>query len=162
MSAALDKIRAETRKKGKYLARARGREGEICVENTKNLQELLAPHLPKAIRCWVDGLKATKIAWQHDKWVDTGFPDWKERRECGRQIVEYVIGKAIERSMEVTGSYKELSEVLSELEKSPEARRLLSPEIFKSLHNTSSVKTQEQPHEGNPQQDSEQKTPAMD
>jgi hypothetical protein len=32
------------------LARTRGREGEICVENTKNLEELLAPHLPKAIR----------------------------------------------------------------------------------------------------------------
>jgi hypothetical protein len=148
MSAALDKIRAETRKKGKYLARARGREGEICVENTKNLQELLAPHLPKAIRCWVDGLKATKIAWQHDKWVDTGFPDWKERRECGRQIVEYVIGKAIERSMEVTGSYKELSEVLSDLEKSPEARRLLPAEVFKSLHKASSVESESATVEG--------------
>jgi hypothetical protein len=136
-----EKIRAETRKKGKSLARTRGREGEICIENTKNLQELLAPHLPKAIRSWIDGLKATKIAWQHDKWVDTGFPDWKERRECGRQIVEYVIGKAIERSMEVTGSYKELSEVLSDLEKSPEARRLLSPDLFKSSHKASSVES---------------------
>jgi hypothetical protein len=111
---------------------------------------LLAPHLPKAIGSWIDGLKATKIAWQHDKWVDTGFPDWKERRECGRQIVEYVIGKPIERSMEVTGSYKELSEVLKELESSPEARRLLPAEVFDSLHKASSVQSPEQPHEGNP------------
>jgi hypothetical protein len=64
--------------------------------------------------------------------------------------------------MEVTGSYEELGQVLERLQKSPEARRLLSPALFESLQNTSSVKTQEQPHEGNPPQDSEQKTPAMD
>jgi restriction endonuclease Mrr len=33
----------------------------------------------------------------------------KERRESARAIIEYVVAKAIERSMEVTGSYKELS-----------------------------------------------------
>jgi hypothetical protein len=143
-----NKIRALTPKKDGPVTRVRGREGEICVENTKNLQELLAPHLPKAIRSWIDGLKATKIAWQHDKWVDTGFPDWKERRECGRQIVEYLIGKPTERSMEISGSYTELSDVLKSLEQSPEARRLMSPELFNSLRRASSVESS----------DSEQKT----
>jgi hypothetical protein len=123
--------------------RSRGREGEICVENTKNLQELLVPHLPKAIRAWVDGLKATKIAWSReiDGLVDTGFPDHKELRESGRAIVEYLVGKTIERSMEISGSYTELSQILSELEKSPEARRLMSPDLFKSLQKACSVET---------------------
>jgi hypothetical protein len=128
-------------KQGALVARRRVRARETSPQSTKNLQDLLAPHLPAAIQTWLDGLKATKIAWQHDKWVDTGFPDWKERRECGRAIVEYVIGRPIERSMEVSGSYKELSEVLSDLEKSPEARRLLSPELFNSLRRASSAES---------------------
>jgi hypothetical protein len=137
-----DKIKAKAlalapSKNGKQsalVARSHVRARETSPQSTKNLQDLLAPHLPAAIQTWLDGLKATKIAWQHDKWVDTGFPDWKERRECARAIVEYVIGRPVERSMEITGSYKELSEVLAELEKCPEARRLLSPELFASLH----------------------------
>jgi hypothetical protein len=55
--------------------------------------------------------------------------------------VEYVVGKPIERSMEISGSYKELSEVLSDLEESPEAQRLLPSEVFDSLHKASSVET---------------------
>jgi hypothetical protein len=58
------------------------------------------------------------------------------------------VGKPIERSMEVTGSYKELSEVLSELEKSPEAKRLLPAEVFDSLHKASSVETESATVEG--------------
>jgi hypothetical protein len=96
------------------------------------------------------GLKATKLIWNQSthRFEDTGFPDHKERRESAQRILEYLVGKAIERSMEVTGSYKELSEVLSELEKSPEARRLMSPELFNSLRKASSDKSS----------DSEQKT----
>jgi hypothetical protein len=139
-----DKIKAkalalapsENGKQGALVTRRRVRARETS-QSTENLQDLLQPHLPAAIQTWVDGLGATKIAFARDKWVDTGFPDWKERRECGRQIVEYVIGRPIERSMEVSGSYKELSEVLADLEQSPEARRLLSPELFNSLRRAS-------------------------
>jgi hypothetical protein len=73
--------------------------------------------------------------------IDTGIPDHIVRSNCAQKIVEYLVGKAIERSMEVTGSYKDLSEVLSELEKSPEAKRLLPAEVFDSLHKASSVET---------------------
>jgi hypothetical protein len=55
--------------------------------------------------------------------------------------------------MEVTGSYKELSEVLAELERSPEARRLLSPALFESLHKESLQNTS-----SDESSDSEQKT----
>jgi hypothetical protein len=34
------------------------------------------------------------------------------RREAGRAIMEYLIGKAVERSMQVSGNYKELTQVL--------------------------------------------------
>jgi hypothetical protein len=67
---------------------------------------------------------------QSHQFEDIGLPDHKVRTECARAIVEYVVGKAIERSMEVTGSYKELSQVLEELKQSPEARRILPPEIW--------------------------------
>jgi hypothetical protein len=84
-----------------------------------------------------------------------------QRRECGRQIVEYVIGKPIERSMEVSGSYEDLGEVLERLQKSPEARRLLSPALFESLQNASSVQSAEQQAHGEKDiSDPEQKTPA--
>ena len=65
--------------------------------------------------------------------VDTGLPDHKERRESGRAIVEYVVGRPIERSMQVTGSYKELTELLDELKDVPEVRRLLLPELWSML-----------------------------
>ena len=97
--------------------------------------------------------------------VDTGFPDHKERRESGRAIIEYVVGKAIERSMEVTGSYKELSVLLEELRQSPEAMRLLPQELFDSLasaanseQSTTEGKESAPAHEGERKEDSEQKT----
>jgi hypothetical protein len=122
------------------------------------------PHLRKAIRVWLDGLKATKIAWNgdHKEWEDTGFPDHKIRGEHALRIIEFAIGKAIERSLEVTGSYKDLSTLLSELEQSPEARRLLSPELFAALAggNFGQSKTEGKesapPHESEPKSDSEQ------
>jgi hypothetical protein len=71
------------------------------------------------------------------------IPDHKVRSDCARNIIEYLVGKAIERSMEISGNYRELSEVLSSLEKSPEAKRLLPAEVFDSLHKASSVESQE-------------------
>jgi len=130
MNPILEKIRPETPKKQGPLTRAG--PGGVVTGKTEQLHDLLAPHLPTAIRAWVDGLKANKIAWDQveQKMVDTGLPDHKERRESARAIVEYVVGKAIERSMEVTGSYKDLTQVLEELKQSPEARRLLPPELW--------------------------------
>jgi hypothetical protein len=137
----------------------------VVAGKTEQLHDLLAPHLPAAVRAWLDGLKANKIAWDQvqQKMVDTGLPDHKERRESGRAIVEYLVGKAIERSMEVSGSYKDLSTLLAKLEQSPEARRLLSPELFAALAGNSGQSTAESkesapPQESEPNPDSEQKT----
>jgi hypothetical protein len=107
---------------------------------TEKLQDLLAPFLRPAVRAWVDGLKANKIAWDQvqQKMVDTGFPDHKEGRESARAIIEYVVGKAIERSMEVSGSHKELSTLIEEIKASPEAMRLLPAGLFESLVNGNS------------------------
>jgi len=114
----------------------------------------------------LDGLKANKIAWDQvqQKMVDTGLPDHKERRESARAIVEYVVGKAIERSMEVSGSYKELSTLIEEIKASPEAMRLLPAGLFESLVNGNSEpfstegKELASPHESEPKLDSEQET----
>jgi hypothetical protein len=87
-----------------------------------------------------DGLEATKVAWNQatHSFEDTGLPDHKERRESARAIIEYVVGKAIERSMEVSGSYKELSTLIEEIKASPEAMRLLPSGLFESLLNGNS------------------------
>jgi hypothetical protein len=144
-------------------------------------------HLLAAIQAWTDGLKATKSIWNQSthRFEDTHIPDHKVRSDCARNIIEYLVGKAIERSMEISGNYRELSEVLSSLEKSPEAKRLLPAEVFDSLHKASSVESQEkraeektisqsehntsndqsaeqQAHGEKDISDSEQKTPAMD
>jgi hypothetical protein len=66
--------------------------------------------------------------------------------------------------MEVTGSYKDFSTLLAELEQSPEARRLLSPELFAALaggnSGQSTVESKESapPQESELNPDSEQKT----
>ncbi len=135
MSAVLDKIRAETPKKRGPLARGRVGNGSIDSNGAEKLTDLLRPHLSAAVRTWVAGLKATRVAWNGTlhEWQDTGFADWKERRECARAIVEYVVGKAIERTMGLTGNYKELSELIGELRASPEAQRLIGAGFFDSL-----------------------------
>jgi len=111
-----------------------------AIDNGKveKLRDLLEPHLSSAVHVWVQGLSATLIAYDRSahKMVDTGFPDTKLRAECALRIVEYVVGRAIERSMEVTGNYKELSELVDELKKSPEAQRLIAAGFFNSLLQT--------------------------
>jgi hypothetical protein len=166
------------------LARARASRASASTNKEENLHNLLGPHLPAAIQAWIKGLKATKVAWNQSahSFEDTGFPDHRVRSDCAQKIIEYLVGKAIERSMEISGNYKELSQVLTELEKSPEARRLLPAEIFESLHKASSVETasatvegktisrpehnassvKTHPHEEKDISDSEQKTPAKD
>jgi hypothetical protein len=90
--------------------------------------------------------------------------DHKVRAECARAIVEYVVGKAVERSMEVTESYKELSVLLDELRHSPEAMRLLPSGLFESLLNGNSEQSTTEgeesspAHESEPKSDSEQET----
>jgi hypothetical protein len=127
------KIREQKTSKEKPLVtRARASQAVVSTEKEQKLDDLLTPHLWAAVRAWVDGLKATKTAWnqQSHQFEDTGLPDHKERRESARAIVEYVVGKAIERSLEITGNYKELTQVLEELKQSPEARRMLPPELW--------------------------------
>ena len=144
------------------MVRSRVRDQRVVTGKTEQLHDLLSPHLKRAVQAWVDGLKANKIAWDQvqQKMVDTGLPDHKERRESGRAIIEYVVGKAIERSMEVTGSYKELSVLVDELRRSPEAMRLLPKEVFDTLLSASNSEqfTTEGKESSPLQPDSEQKT----
>jgi hypothetical protein len=163
-------VTSSTKSEPKHLkktvhSRARASQTRVSTKKEEKLYDLLTPHLPAAIQAWVDGLKANKIAWnqQSHQFEDTGLPDHKERRESGRAIIEYVVGKAIERSLEVTGSYKDLSTLLSELEQSPEATRLLSPELFAALAGNSGQTIAESkesapPHQSEAKSDSEQKT----
>ena len=64
--------------------------------------------------------------------------------------------------MQVSGSYKELSQVLDELRQSPEAVRLLGPDVFAAFANseqsTAESKESEKPHKGQTISNSEQKT----
>jgi hypothetical protein len=155
MSDVLNKIRAETPKKRGPLARAR--KGQDSAGLTQKAAEILAKYLPAAARAWVDGLKANKAIFNSatKKFEETDVADHKVRAECAEKIWHNVVGRPIERSMQVTGSYKELSEVLSELRASPEAMRLLPPELFAS---TAESAESERPHAGDSNQDSEQKT----
>lgn len=113
-------------------AKSSGRNGNGKAEK---LGELLEPFLPLAVHAWVDGLKAEVISYDRieKRTVNTGFPDHRIRSECALRIVEYVVGRAIERSMALTGNYKELSELVEELKKSPEAQRLIAGGFFDSL-----------------------------
>jgi hypothetical protein len=160
----LEKIRRTTPKKDGPLARARTRASAVNPEHTEKLSDLLAPHLPAAVKAWIDGLKANKIAWNPDthSWEEINLPDHEVRRRNALHIVEFAVGKAVERSMEVTGSYKELSQVLDELRQSPEAVRLLGPDVFAAFANSEQSKAESKasapPHESEPKSDSEQKT----
>jgi hypothetical protein len=126
--------------------------------------------LPAAAKAWVDGLKATKTIWNQSmhSFEDTGLPDHKVRAECAEKIWHNVVGKPIERSMEVTGSYKELSVLVEEIHQSPEAMRLLPKGLFDSLlstsgepnseHSTAEGKESAPAQQSEAKSDSEQKT----
>jgi hypothetical protein len=70
----------------------------------------------------------------------------------GRHGIRNFVGRPLERTMQVTGSYKDLSTLLSELEQSPEARRLLSPELFAALAGNSGQSTAESKESAPPQE----------
>jgi hypothetical protein len=132
------------------VTRARTSQPRTSTKKEEKLHDLLAPHLPTAAKAWVDGLKATKTMWnqQSHQFEDTGLPDHKVRADCAQRIWENVVGRPIERSMQVTGNYKELTQVLEELKQSPEARRLLPPEIWGIESGQSNVKGKDAAHEG--------------
>ena len=139
------------------LARTRRARREDATGLTQKAAEILAKYLPAAARAWVEGLQAKKIVWNSDlkDYEETRYPDHKIRAECAEKIWHNVVGRPIERSMQVTGNYKELSQVLEELKQSPEACRLLGPEVFQALSGDSEQTTTEgkesaPPHEGEP------------
>jgi hypothetical protein len=138
------------------VARARASHTHVSTEKEQKVDDLLAPHLPAAAQAWVDGLKATKTAWnqQCHQFEDTGLPDHKIRAECAEKIWHNVVGRPIERTLQVSGSYKELGQVIDELKQSPEARRLLPPEIWRMASGQSAGPD----HEGEANSQSEQKT----
>jgi hypothetical protein len=114
--------------------------------------------LKAVVRIWREGLVATKSFWNPaaKEWVTE--PDWGRRYDFSMAIAAYVEGKPIERSMEVTGSYKELSVLLEELKQSPEAMRLLPRELFDSLLSNTEGQESAPAREAKPPEDSEQKT----
>ena len=118
---------------------------------TQKAAEILARYLPAAARAWVDGLKANKAIFNSKTGVfeDTGIPDQKVRSECAEKIWHNVVGRPIERTLQVSGNYKELTEVLEELKQSPEARRILPPELWGMIEpGQSNVKGKDAAHEG--------------
>jgi hypothetical protein len=81
------KIRAQKTSKEKPLVtRARASRARISTKKEETLHDLLAPYLPAAVQARVDGLKATKVAWNQatHSFEDTGLPDNKVRADCAR------------------------------------------------------------------------------
>jgi hypothetical protein len=140
----LEKIRRTTPKKTGPLARARKVNGRDSAGLTQTATEILAKYLPAAARAWVAGLKANKAIFNSKTGVfeETNVADHKVRAECAREIWHNVIGRPIERSMQVSGNYKELSQVLEELRASPEAVRLLGPDVFAAFANSEQSTTE--------------------
>jgi hypothetical protein len=64
----------------------------------------------RSAKAWVEGLSAKKIAWNSDRkdYEQTDYPDREIRAECAEKIWHNVVGGPLERSMQVSGSYKEL------------------------------------------------------
>ncbi len=133
------KTLAKNQKNGGPVVRARTHRvignGQIGAVKAEKLSEMLIVYLPSAIQAWVDALKANKVSWNPDShsWEETAHADHEIRRRAALHIVEFAVGRAIERSMQVTGNYKELSELVTELKESPEAQRLIAGGFFDQL-----------------------------
>ena len=119
-------------KKDRLLTRARKVNGRNSAGLTQKAAEILAKYLPAAARAWDAGLKANKAIFNSKtgEFEETKVPDHKVRAECAEKIWHNVIGRPVERTLQISGNYKELSVLLEELKQSPEARRLLPPEIW--------------------------------
>jgi hypothetical protein len=117
----------------------RPQDGAAIAEKASSI---LVKFLPAAAKAWVEGPQAKKIAWNSDlkTYEQTDYPDHKIRSECAEKIWHNVVGRPLERSLQVSGSYKELSVLIDELKQLPEARRLLPPELFDSLLSTTEGK----------------------
>jgi hypothetical protein len=130
---------AKKPKKLRLVARGRGVNGsngaEFKTGKTDKAQNFLFQYLPAAARAWVDGLSACKSIWNPDTkaFEETNIADHKIRGDCAEKIWHNVVGRPIERSMALTGNYKELSELVDELKKSPEAQRLIAGGFFDQL-----------------------------
>jgi hypothetical protein len=122
-------------KEGPSVTRARTRARGLDSNGTEKLSEILQPYLRRAVQAWTEGLKAKKVGWNPDlrRWEEIDLPDHEVRRRCALHIIEFAVGKAIERSLEVSGNYKELSTLLDEFRQSPEAQRILGPGFFGAI-----------------------------
>ncbi len=138
--------------------------GQVDQKKAEKIGEMLLPYLPAAVQAWVDGLTACKCIWNPETkaFEETDIPDHKIRGDHVLRIIEFAVGKAIERSMEITGNYKELTQVLEELKASPEARGLLPPELWGMIEPSgqSNVEGKDAApgHEGEEKSNPEQKT----
>jgi hypothetical protein len=161
-----DKIKSQSKngKNGVHVARARKgwRPSSLTkiIKKAASISELLTDDdQEENLRVIREAKRAVHRVYDTQLKRLVEVPDYKTRLAATTLDLAYREGKPIERSMEVSGSYKELSEVLAELERSPEARRLLSPELFATLRQASAKEVAQQLHGDKGISGSEQKTP---
>lgn len=124
-----EKIKASSKPK-KMGQGSRVRAGDDpVVTQAEGLVSLLAPHRKRAIEVWIAGMDATKETYDPKSREYTITPDWKERRECAAKIIEHLDGTPVQKTFTLTGSFKDLGEMMQTLTGSPEAARMLSDSI---------------------------------
>jgi hypothetical protein len=129
------------------------------IRRAASIAELLTENDQREnLRVIREAKRATHRVFNFETKKTEAVPDHKTRLAGVMLDLAYREGKPVERSMELTGNFKELSEVLADLEQSPEARRLLSPELFKSLRKACSAETASATVEGETISQPEQNT----
>lgn len=152
-------ITDKSQKKRGPVVRARGKGAEISPERREKASQALERYLPAAAKAWIDGLGACLVVYNGatKQYELSDIPDHRERRENAKAIWENVVGRPIERSMQVTGNYEELSELITKLKQSPEAQRLIAAGFFSSLLSTDSSGQSTEGKDSAPTQDSDKK-----
>jgi hypothetical protein len=129
------------------------------IKKAASIAELLTENdQQENLRVIREAKRATHRVFNFETKKTEAVPDHKTRLAGVMLDLAYREGKPVERSLEVSGSYTELSDVLKSLEQSPECRRLMSPELFKSLRKACSAETASATVEGETISQPEQNT----
>lgn len=115
----------KTGKNGGPKSRVRVTEIEVSRKAADLLDLIEDRDRTAAVKALRAGLKANKAYWSTvlKEWVDQ--PDYRVRHESAMAILAYAYGKPIERQIVATGTYQELSEILSRIRESPMAMKKL-------------------------------------
>lgn len=136
MAATLKILPVEPQKQAKSSRAREGGQSEASAgvpgpsENAnlaKKLADLLtADDLAGAVTVWREGLTAVKKVWSAKlQRYEDGGPDWQIRRDMAEAIAAYMEGRPLERQMNISGTFVELRDMLSQMKQSGEAARLL-------------------------------------